>query len=106
MKLESFRFYDKEIDIEDFTGKMFGNLTKLKSLELDDCSLMYETDFLLNINEIIPSLQTLLMRTENDDSYPMYIGHLVGVLDSISNIKAVPTTVDKAAWTTVRQFLC
>jgi len=87
LKLESFRFYDKEIDIEDFTGKMFGNLTKLKSLELDDCSLMYETDFLLNINEIIPSLQTLLMRTENDPSYPMYIGHLVEVLDSISNIK-------------------
>ena len=87
LRLESFRFYDKEIDVEDFTRKMFGKLNKLKSLELDDCSLSYETDFLLNINEIIPSLQTLLMRTENDPSYPMYIGHLVEVLDSISNIK-------------------
>ena len=87
LKLESFRFHDTEIDIKDFTGKMFGKLTKLKSLELDDCSLSYETDFLLNINEIIPSLQTLLMRTENDTSYPMYIGYLVEVLDSISNIK-------------------
>mgnify|MGYP001175111946 FL=1 len=41
----------------------------------------------MNINEIIPSLQSLLMRTENDSSYPMYIGYLVEVLDSISSIK-------------------
>ena len=56
LKLEMFRVYDKEIDIEDLTRKMFGNLTNLKSLELDDCSLSYETDFLLNINEIISML--------------------------------------------------
>ena len=87
LKLEMFRVYDKEIDIEDLTRKMFGNLTNLKSLELDDCSLMYETEFLSNIHEIIPSLQTLLMRKENDSSYPMYIGYLVEVLDSIANIK-------------------
>merc|ERR1719483_538337 len=87
LKLEMSRFYDKEIDIEDFTGKMFGKLTNLKSLELDDCELMFETDFLLNIHEIIPSLKTLLMTKENDSSYPMYIGYLVEVLDSIANIK-------------------
>ena len=87
LKLEMFRVYDKEIDIEDLTRKMFGNLTNLKSLELDDCSLMYETEFLSNIHELIPSLQTLLMRKENDSSYPMYIGYLVEVLDSIANIK-------------------
>ena len=87
LKLEMFRVYDKEIDIEDLTRKMFGNLTNLKSLELDDCSLMYETEFLSNIHELIPSLQTLLMRKENDSSYPMYIGYLVEVLHSISSIK-------------------
>ena len=87
LKLEQFRTEHKETDIEDFTRKMFGKLTHLKSLELDDCSLMYEPDFLMNIQEIIPSLKTLDMKQNSDVSFPMDVDYLVEVLDSIGNIK-------------------
>ena len=66
---------------------MFGKLTYLKSLELDDCSLMFEPDFLMNIQEIIPSLDTLTMTTGSDHYFPMDIDCLVEVLESIGNIK-------------------
>ena len=66
---------------------MFGKLTHLKSLELDDCSLMFEPDFLINIQEIIPSLETLTMTTGSDHYFPMDIDCLVEVMDSIGNIK-------------------
>ena len=78
---------DKETNIKDFTRKMFGKLTHLKSLDLDDCSLMYEPDFLMNIYEIIPSLETLIMNAGCEHSFPMSIDNLVEVLDSIGNIK-------------------
>ena len=87
LKLEMMRLSDKETNVEELTRKMFGKLTNLKSLELDDCSLMYEPDFLMNINEIIPSLETLIMLTGCDLSFPMNIDYLVEVLDSIGNIK-------------------
>ena len=87
LKLEMLRFEDKETDIEDFTRKMFGRLTHLKILEFDDCSLMYEPEFLVNILEIIPSLETLIMTKEFDNHFPMDIDYLVAVLDSIGNVK-------------------
>ena len=87
LKLEMLRFEDKETDIEDFTRKMFGKLTHLKILEFDDCSLMYEPEFLMNILEIIPSLETLIMTKEFDNHFPMDIDYLVAVLDSIGNVK-------------------
>ena len=77
----------KETNIENFTRKMFGKLKHLKSLELDDCSLMYEPEFLMNIHEIIPSLETLFITTACDRFFPMNIDYLVEVLDSIGNIK-------------------
>ena len=87
LKFDMSRFYEEKIDIEDFTEKMFGKLTNLKSLELVDCSLMYEPDFLVNIHEIIPSLETLIMTSESDFSHPMDIDYLVEVLDSIGNVR-------------------
>ena len=87
LKLEMLRFEDKKTDIEEFTRKMFGKLTHLKTLEFDDCSLMYEPDFLVNIHEIIPSLETLIMTKEFDNHFPMDIDYLVAVLDSIGNVK-------------------
>ena len=45
------------------------------------------TPFLMNINKIIPSLETLIMLTGCDLSFPMNIDYLVEVLDSIGNIK-------------------
>ena len=87
LKLDMSRFYEEEIDVKDFTEKMFGKLTNLKSLELVDCSLMYEPEFLVNIREIIPSLETLIMTSESDFSHPMDIDYLVEVLDSIGDVK-------------------
>ena len=81
------RWETKETNIESYTGKMFGKLTHLKSLELDDCSLMYEPEFLMNINEIIPSLETLVMEQGSDLCFPMDIDYLLEVLDSIGDIK-------------------
>ena len=88
LKVEFLKFEDKEINIKDFTLKMFGKLTHLKILELDDCSLMYEPDFLMNIHEVIPSLETLIMITKGiDDGFPLNIENLVDVLDSIGNVR-------------------
>ena len=89
LKLDFLRFEDQETDIKDFTAKMFGDLTCLKILELDDCSLMYEPAFLMNMLEIIPSLETLTMTTDLGDSFPMNIENLIDVLDSIGNVKNV-----------------
>ena len=88
LRLEMLRWWVKKADIEDFTRKMFGKLTHLKRLELDDCSLMYEPDFLMNIHEMIPSLETLIME-QGELCFPMDIDCLVEVLDSIGNIKNV-----------------
>ena len=87
LKLEQLTTRYKETNIEDFTKKMFGKLTYLKSLELDDCSLMYESEFLINIHKIIPSLATLDLKHNCDLSFPMDVDYLVEVLDSIGNIK-------------------
>jgi hypothetical protein len=87
LKLEVLRWEGKEIDIEDYTRRMFGKLTHLKNLELDDCSLMFEPDFLVNIHEIIPSIETLVMEQGSDLCFPMDIDYLEEVLDSIGNIK-------------------
>ena len=90
LKLEYLRFEDKEIDIKDFTVKMFGKLTNLTILELTECSLMYEPAFLTNIHDIIPSLETLIMNSGYSDSmYPMNIEYLIDVLDSIADIKTL-----------------
>ena len=43
--------------------------------------------FLVNILEIIPSLETLIMTKEFDNHFPMDIDYLVAVLDSIGNVK-------------------
>jgi hypothetical protein len=66
---------------------VLGKLTHLKSLVLDDCALMYEHDFLMNIHVIIPSLETLIMTTDLSDPFPMEINYLIEVLESIGNIK-------------------
>ena len=66
---------------------MFGKLTHLKSLELLDCAFMYKPDFLINIHEIIPSLETLIMETDLPWTMPMDINYLIEVLDSIGNVK-------------------
>ena len=66
---------------------MLGNLTHLKSLELVECGFMYEPDFLINIHEIIPSLETLIMETDLPWIMPMDINYLIEVLDSIGNVK-------------------
>ena len=66
---------------------MLGKLTHLKSLVLDDCALMYEHDFLMNIHEIIPSLETLIMTTDLSEPFPMDINYLIEVLESIGNVK-------------------
>jgi hypothetical protein len=66
---------------------VFGKLTHLKSLELIECSFMYEPDFLINIHEIIPSLETLIMETDLPLIMPMDINYLIQVLDSIGNVK-------------------
>ena len=66
---------------------MFGKLTHLKSLELIECSFMYEPEFLINIHEIIPSLETLIMETDLPLIMPMDINYLIEVLDSIGNVK-------------------
>ena len=88
LKLEWLFFVDKQTDIKDFTMKMFGKLTHLKILELNDCALMYEHAFLMNMHEIIPSLETLIMISDPSDSmFPMNIEYLVASLDSIGNIK-------------------
>ena len=62
---------------------MLGKLTHLKSLELEDCALMYEPDFLINIHEIIPSLETLIMTTFGDPMAEVDINYLIEALDSI-----------------------
>ena len=87
LKLEMLKTEDKETNMEDFTKKMFGKLTYLKSLELDDCSLMYEPEFLINIHKMIPLLETLNMEQNFSKSFPMDANYLVEVLDSIGNIK-------------------
>ena len=91
LKLEWLRFEDKQTDIKEFTTKMFGNLTHLKILELDNCGLMCEPAFLMNIHEIIPSLETLRMTSRSDADwdamFPMDIEYLVEVLESIGNVK-------------------
>ena len=87
LKLEQFFSKYKETNIEDLTKKMFGQLTYLKSLELDDCSLMYEPGFLINIHKMIPLLETLYMKQNSNLSFPMDANYLVEVLDSIGNIK-------------------
>ena len=67
---------------------MLGKLTHLKRLKLYDCALMYEHDFLMNIHEIIPSLETLVINNTNlEIPVPMDINYLIEVLDSIGNIK-------------------
>ena len=67
---------------------MLGKLTHLKSLELEDCALMYEHEFLMNINKIIPPLETLVINNTNlEIPVPMDINYLIEVLDSIGNIK-------------------
>ena len=66
---------------------MLGNLTHLKSLELVECGFMYEPDFLINIHQILPSLETLIMETDLPWIMPMDINYLIEVLDSIGNIK-------------------
>ena len=48
---------------------------------------MYEPDFLINIHEIIPSLETLIMETDLPMIMPMDINCLIKVLDSIGNVK-------------------
>ena len=48
---------------------------------------MYEPDFLINIHEIIPSLETLIMETDLPMIMPMDINCLIEVLDSIGNVK-------------------
>jgi hypothetical protein len=88
LKLKFLRFEDKDTDIKDFTKKMFGKLTHLKILELNDCGLIYEPAFLMNMHEIIPNLETLIMTPEHSDTmYPLNIEYLVEVLDSIGNVK-------------------
>ena len=88
LKLEWLKFEDKNTNIKDFTKKMFSKLTHLKILELNDCGLMYEPAFLMNINEIIPSLETLKMISDHCDSmFPMNIEYLTAVLDSIGNVE-------------------
>ena len=66
---------------------VFGKLTHLKNLELCECALMYEPEFLINIHEIIPSLETLIMETDLPLIMPMDINYLIEVLDSIGNVK-------------------
>ena len=66
---------------------MLDKLTHLKSLELEDCALMYEPDFLINIHEIIPSLETLIMTTYGDPMAEVDINYLIEALDSIGNIR-------------------
>ena len=66
---------------------MFGKLTHLKSLELCECAFMYEPQFLINIHEIIPWLETLIMETDLPLIMPMDINYLIEVLDSIGNVK-------------------
>jgi hypothetical protein len=88
LTLKYLRFEDKATNIRDFTAKIFGNLNHLKTLELNDCALMYEHAFLMNIREIIPSLESLIMTSYPSDSmFPMNIEYLVASLDSIGNIK-------------------
>ena len=48
---------------------------------------MYESDFLVNIHELITSLETLIMTSESDFPLPMDIDYLVEVLDSIWNVR-------------------
>ena len=49
---------------------------------------MYEPAFLMNIHEIIPSLETLMMTSDYCDSmFSMNIEYLLDVLDSIGNVK-------------------
>ena len=69
---------------------MLGKLTHLKSFELEDCVLMYEPDFLINIHEIIPSLETLIMTHSYSTVDPLAeiaINYLIEALDSIGNVK-------------------
>ena len=67
---------------------VLGPLTHLKSLDLNDCALMYEHDFLMNIHKIIPSLESLVINNRNlSMPVPMEINYLIEVLDSIGNIK-------------------
>ena len=66
---------------------MLGNLTHLKSLELVECGFMYEPDFLINIHQILPSLETLIMETDLPWIMPMDINYLIKVLESIGNVK-------------------
>ena len=79
---------------------MFGKLTHLKILELNDCGLMYEPAFLMNIHEIIPSLETLMMTSDltptfiGNSKFPMNIEYLLDVLDSIGNVKNLDITKD------------
>ena len=76
--LEMLKTEDKETNMEDFTKKMFGKLTYLKSLELE---------FLINIHKMIPLLETLNMEQNHSLRFPMDANYLVEVLDSIGNIK-------------------
>ena len=66
---------------------MLGKLTNLRILELDDCALMYEPEFLMSIHEIIPPLETLIMTTNLGEPVHMDINCLIEVLDSIANVK-------------------
>ena len=66
---------------------MIGKLTNLRILELDDCALMYEPEFLISIHEIIPPLETLIMTTNLGEPVHMDIDYLIEVLDSIGNVK-------------------
>ena len=62
-------------------------MTNLRILELDDCALMYQPEFLMNIHEIIPPLETLIMTTNLGEPVHMDVNYLIGVLDSIGNVK-------------------
>ena len=66
---------------------MLGKLTNLRILELNDCALMYEPEFLMSIHEIIPPLETLIMTTSLGEPVHMDINYLIKVLDSIGNVR-------------------
>ena len=66
---------------------MLGKLANLRILELDDCALMYEPEFLMSIHEIIPQLETLIMTTNLGEPVHMDINYLIEVLDSIGNVR-------------------
>ena len=74
-KLEMLRVEDKKTDNQRIHLKNVWQVDT--SLEFNDCSLMYEPDFVKNIHEIIPSLETFILTKEFDNHFPMDIDYLV-----------------------------